>query len=78
MEDPFPIKLIISHLASLGKAGRSQKSRRGGSHEPSMHLLFASREAFNKSAFLSPGVFLKAFPTTHIPGMPPRGKELEK
>lgn len=57
MEDPFPIKLIISHPAGLGKAGRSQKSRRGGSHEPSMHLLFASKEAFNTCIFISRRVF---------------------
>lgn len=78
MEDPFPIKLIIAHPASLGKAGRLQKFRRKGRHEPSMHLLLVSREAFNTSAFLSPGLFSKAFPTTHILGMPPQGKESEK
>lgn len=71
MEDPFPIELIISHPEDVGKAGRSQKSQRGGSCEPSIHLFFSSGEAFNTSEFLSPGVFLKAFPTTRIPGMHP-------
>lgn len=78
LEDPFPIKLIISHPEDVGKAEWSQKSQREGSCELSIHLLFSSRGAFNTSEFLSPGMFLKAFPTTCIPGMHLWVKELEK